>query len=248
MTTKNPAFRHPNLSAALSAAQGLVKAAMKNSKSQQYAYASREEIASTAQEALAETGLAFALMGPVAIHDGAAEFRARLFHEANDEVLEWTVVWPTASGGRQQPDKATGSAMSYAYKNALINVLNIPRETEEGYRARIDDRTDPERNNPPVKAVERRQPPKEKAEKARVEQLESVKELLRGPIGCGGRSDAVAVIDWATGDAFSYDSMYKVEEGPSEVLAALNEWNETGVPFEQMLERALEAGREGAKA
>lgn len=246
MTEKKFAPRYPNLGAALSAAQGLVEAATKSSKSQQYAYASREEIASTAQRALAETGLAFALMGPVAIHDGAAEWRARLFHEANDEVLEWTVVWPTTSGGRQQPDKATGSAMSYAYKNALINVLNIPREPEETASNRVDARNDPGAGNPPVKAVPRRETPKDKAERDRENQLEAVRTILR-EVGCKTRQDGLVVIHWATRGEYSYDSMMKVDEGPGDVLGALNELNEGKVPFGNMLDWAYEKEEEESR-
>ena len=141
--------KFPSLSAAKAHAQRVVGAAYKGGQNphQKFAYASKEEIARVAKEALAEAGLSFELRGPVEASDnGWLHFVARLDWEGGN-YDEWDVFWD-ASGERAPGAAKVGSVMSYAHKNALLNCLNIPRDTEETHRNRVDN-GDMRRPSPP---------------------------------------------------------------------------------------------------
>lgn len=131
---------YPTLAAAKVAAQAQVGAAYKDGRNghSKYPYASKEEIAKVAKDALAAVGLSFELRGPVGPpSDTWLPFRGRFDHEAG-EFEEWEVWWDL--DGMRMSDGAAraGAVMSYAFKNALLNALCIPRETQESHVTRVD--------------------------------------------------------------------------------------------------------------
>ena len=73
-----------------------------------------------------------------------------------------------------------------------------------------------------------------------------LKKILR-QCNCTTREDGDIVIHWVTGGDYSdFVSMQKDDKGPGNVLAALNEHNETGDTFDTMLAKATERAREEA--
>ena len=178
--------KFPSLSAAKAHAQRVVGAAYKGGQNphQKFAYASKEEIARVAKEALAEAGLSFELRGPVeASENGWLHFVARLDWEGGS-FDEWDVFWD-ASGERAPGAAKVGSVMSYAHKNALLNCLNIPRETEETHRNRVDDQDMRRPPSPPRHAPAPPQPPPpQAAPEGAPSPRERLSERLKGHLGC----------------------------------------------------------------
>ena len=151
-------IKFQSLHAALVHAQRVVGAAYKGQQNshQKFSYASKEEIARVAKEALADAGLAFELRGPVKASDnGWLHFVACITWEGGTDD-SWDVFWD-ASAERAPGAAKVGSVMSYAHKNALLNCLNIPRETEETHRNRVDDQD--MRRPPPVSYTHLTLPP-----------------------------------------------------------------------------------------
>ena len=115
--------------AALVAAQGEMDAVRKGERNQHggFDYASREDISRAAKVILAKHGLAFGLRGPVKVTDTTATFMAVLTHKGGQQE-QWPVVWVVDYARKgMTKEQRLGSAMSYAMKNELLAVFNIPR-------------------------------------------------------------------------------------------------------------------------
>lgn len=129
------------LCAALVKAQEAVKAAAKDARNQhdKHDYASREGIVSTAKAALAANGLAYLFMGPrqIDVDRQICSFECHILHESGQE-MSWRIEWPlhldekTKQGNlRMQAEKRAGMAKTYAEKNTLLGLLQIPRGAED---------------------------------------------------------------------------------------------------------------------
>jgi hypothetical protein len=141
----HPLTEHNTLSEALAAAQRTSSSASIDAKNseQSYKYASREAVAS-AGKILPLHGLSLELRGPIEITTWAdrsdrilVTWTAILRHGKTGEKEEWSVRWIACSRRGTPEDKAIGAGMSYAYKNALINLAMIPRGGDDVDR--IDD-------------------------------------------------------------------------------------------------------------
>mgnify|MGYP003133188968 FL=1 len=189
-----PAF--PTLAAAKVAAQARVGAAYKDARNDhaKYPYASKEEIARTAKDALAEVGLSFELRGPVGpASDGWIPFRGRFDHESG-ESEEWDVWWDSDGLRMSSGAAKTGAVMSYAHKNSLLNALNIPRETEETHKNRVDQQPNPQS---PRKRAPRKKPAKSAAPPApqvsATPRRDEFSDVLKNQLNCT-KEDVDAVV------------------------------------------------------
>ena len=131
------------LRAALVKAQQDTRCAAKDGKNThgRYAYSSKEAISWLAKDILQDHGLAFSLRGPVAMSEATETTggdRARplhfghwlgvLTHECGEQE-EWPVLWAIDYAQKgMTSEQRIGAAQSYAYKNELLVLLNIPRE------------------------------------------------------------------------------------------------------------------------
>ena len=142
----DPVGFNAKLRAALVKAQAVVKAASKDGQNQhaRYSYSSREEIAQTAKEAMAEAKLAFDIRGPMSYGDieelsvktqsGTRSVKSRMItwlflltHESGERE-EWEALWPMELRVGMSAEQNVGAALSYAHKNAVLALLNIPRD------------------------------------------------------------------------------------------------------------------------
>lgn len=160
------------IASALVKAQAFVEAAEKDGENTHsgFSFASREGVARVAKAALAKAELAFPVFGPFPGPDGTVTLICSLVHEGGTSI-SWRVSWPMESGGRggMSTEQRIGSAISYAHKNVLLALLNIPRGGEE-LDAQPQRRDQEPPNRPPVKRGKRREPPgidREEAEKRR---------------------------------------------------------------------------------
>jgi len=72
------------------------------------------------------------------------------------------------------------------------------------------------------------------------QQYSKAKRILHDEVGCASEADADDVIRWVTGGCWSLKTM---GENPGDVLAALQEKNDGGTPYEFMQGEAAEAAR-----
>jgi len=118
---------------ALVAAQAAITSASKDAKNNHggFDYASKESIAASIKAVCDTHGLAFSMRGPISLDGdektGTATWTAALTHEGGAQE-EWPVVWAvdyTQKG--MSREQRLGSAMSYALKNEILSLFNIPR-------------------------------------------------------------------------------------------------------------------------
>ena len=245
MPTENK-FAYPSLAAAKAAAQAQVGAAYKKGKGHNYAYASREEIASVAKDALAAVGMSFELRGPIGPpSDTWIPFRGRFDHEAG-EFEEWEVWWDL--DGMRMTDGAAraGAVMSYAFKNALLNALCIPRETRESHDTRVDGQNR-STDDAPKPAAKRKARPKKaaappepkKAAANGTPRRDEFSELLKSKLNCT-KDDVDAVVSFLSAGSVTAWQAAARDESACEMLTHAARTLLTRLSPEQILAEAQE--------
>jgi hypothetical protein len=210
---------YPTLAAAKVAAQAKVGAAYKDARNDhaKYPYASKEEIARTAKDALAEVGLSFELRGPTGpASDGWIPFRGRFDHESG-ESEEWDVWWDSDGLRMSSGAAKTGAVMSYAHKNSLLNALNIPRETEEVHRNRVDQQPNPQ--SPRKRAPKKKAAPKPPPAAVGTPRRDEFSDVLKSQLNCT-RDDVDSVVRLLSNGALSNWSAAAKDEAACEQLTA----------------------------
>lgn len=228
---------HESLAMALAAAQGEMTNPTKNCQNTHFKnrYADLSSVLAAVRPVLARHGIA--CVQSIDADGASVTVSTRLFW--GQEVMDCGSLTQSIQGARNA-SQAIGAAVTYARRYSISAVCGIASDDDDDANAL--DGTPPAR----VEAAPRRESAKEREGRLRAEQVEAVRKLLRGPCGCSTKEDVVMVIHWATGGQYSYESMTKTDEGPGDVLAALNELNETGVPFDRMLGEAASHAREEA--
>lgn len=239
MTAKK--ITHGSLAEALAAAQGEMSNPPKNCKNPHFGnrYADLASVLDALRPILSKHGIAYV---QTVDGDGATvTVSTRLMW--GSEVMDCGSLSQHFSGGKNA-SQAMGSAITYARRYTLSSVLGVAPDD--------DDDAEPLAGASPPRPAARspqtdRRTPKEKARKLRDDQLEALRALLRSKIGCKNREDVTLVVDWASGGAYTYDSMLKDEDGPASVLGSINELNDGAVPFEHLLDWAHEKELEKAR-
>ena len=132
MTEHQPMTPEQELRRALVRAQADAKAVAKDERNTHggWNYASREGIASAIKDICSKHGLAFGMRGPVALDATSATWEATLTHESGAQE-SWLVVWAVDFSAKGMTrEQRLGSAMSYALKNEMLSVFNVPRGEE----------------------------------------------------------------------------------------------------------------------
>ena len=236
MTEENQTT-HASIAEALAAAQGEMTNPVKNCTNSHFKnkYADLGSVLDAVRQVLSRHGIA--LVQSVDGDGTSVTVSTRLLW--GTETLECGSLTQSYTGGKNA-SQAMGSAITYARRYTVAAVCGVAPDDDDDANALEGAKPAAPTPRKPAKPPQRRAPEKEKAERERDGQLEAVRATLRGPVGCKSRADAVLVVHWATKGEYSYDSMGKSEEGPGEVLGAINELNEGKVPFENMLDWAYE--------
>jgi hypothetical protein len=133
--------------------------------------------------------------------------------------------------GEKNKAQGIGKVSSYIRRYSLAALGGIGQEDN-----------DAEQGSPLRQQPAKRQPTK--AQQLADQQLARVKQILHKEVGCTGEEDADTVIRWVTGGCWSLATW---EQDPGDVLAALQERNDSNPPYEFMLSAATEEGRKEAK-
>jgi len=161
-----------------------------------------------------------------AIEDSATVITTLYF---GAEVMEVSRVTVSLAGERNKA-QGIGKISSYIRRYSLAALGGIGQED-----------SDAETRGPAPPHARQNQPTK--AQRLAQEQLAKVRQILHKEVGCAGEEDADAVIRWVTGGCWSLKTM---SQDPGDVLAALQERNDSNPPYEFMLSAATEAGRSEA--
>jgi hypothetical protein len=241
MPEKKPTY--PTLAAAKVAAQAQVGAAYKDARNDhaKYPYASKEEIARVAKDALALVGLSFELRGPVGpASDTWIPFIGRFDHESG-ESDEWQVWWDSDGLRMSSAAAKTGAVMSYAHKNALLNALNIPRETEETHSNRVDQQPNPKsparRKTKPKKSAA--PPAPAKAEANGTPRRDEFSEVLKKKLNCT-KDDVDAVVAFLSNGALTAWQVAARDEAACEQLTQAARNCLTNLSPDEILTKARE--------
>jgi len=171
----------PKLAAALVLAQGAVKTAERDGDNAhtRSSYASREAVAAVAKEAMREAKIAF-FVDSHREESGHLLSRYILVHESGEGIAIRSET-PTSGPGGRGAEQSRGATESYAYKYALLGLLNIPRSDGDSDEAR----TTQKRSRPQRKARQAEKIDKEgaqaEAEAVRLDELyEKADKLMKG--------------------------------------------------------------------
>jgi hypothetical protein len=120
------------LAAALCKAQKDMEGAKKDAKNPAFKskYATLENVIDVAKPALTSEGIAFT-QAPGAVIDGVLEMTTMLIHGESGQWMRSTLHVPLGKRDAQ----GVGSAITYARRYALMSVLGIPAEDDDGNAA-----------------------------------------------------------------------------------------------------------------
>ena len=118
----------PNLATALSALQGEIEDAKKESQAHAYKYADLPTVLQIARPLLCKHGLAVTQF-PVN-HGDRVGVKTRLMHTSG-EFLEEEMTMPVHEGRGMSPAQAAGSVITYCRRYSLTAVLGISQEDDD---------------------------------------------------------------------------------------------------------------------
>lgn len=140
------------LAAALCSAQGAMGSVSKDAKNPAFkrdgkalTYATLESVIEAAKPALKDAGLAFT-QAPGVVVDGSLEVTTMLVHGESGQWMRSTLHVPL----QQRTAQGVGSAITYARRYALMSVLGLPAEDDDGNDAskRVEHYEPPRRQMP----------------------------------------------------------------------------------------------------
>jgi len=222
--------KHESLAEALAAAQAEMTNAVKNAKNPHYKsnYADLAAVRDIVVPALSAHGVCVVQgLQASAIEDSATVITTLYF---GAEVMEVSRVTVSLAGEKNKA-QGIGKISSYIRRYSLAALGGIGQEDN-----------DAEQGSPLRQQPAKRQPTK--AQRTADQQLAKVKQILKEEAGCRNPDAADEVIRWVTGGCWSLATW---EKDPGDVLAALQERNDSNPPYEFMLSAATEEGRKEAK-
>ena len=225
-----PTKKHESLAEALAAAQSEMTNAVKNAKNPHYKsnYADLAAVRDIVVPALSAHGVCVVQgLQASAIEDSATVITTLYF---GAEVMEVSRVTVSLAGEKNKA-QGIGKISSYIRRYSLAALGGIGQED-----------SDAETRGPAPPHTRQSQP--SKAQRLAQEQYNKAKRILHDEVGCASEEEADDVIRWVTGGCWSLKTM---SEDPGDVLAALQEKNGNGTPYEFMRERADEIARLEAK-
>jgi hypothetical protein len=221
--------KHESLAEALAAAQAEMTNVGKNAENSHYgnSYADLSAVRDAVIPHLANHGIAcIQSVNGSAVEDSATIVTTIYFGAESLEVARCSV----SLSAEKVKAPGIGKASSYLRRYQLAGLGGV---------AQTDDPGDSDYAAEAKEAEEA-----EKAQRLAQQQYNKAKRILHDEVGCASEEDADGVIRWATGGCWSLKTM---SEGPGDVLAALQEKNGNGTPYEFMRERADEIARMEAK-
>ena len=220
--------KHESFAAAIAAAQANMSNAIKNAKNPHFKsnYADLAAVRDVALPAFNAEGIA--VLQSVDGGDGWVTVSTSLLWGA-ERIEVGRCSLPL--GEPRNLKHECGSISTYLRRYQLASCAGV---------SQVDDDGNGQGYISPPKA--RNQPTK--AQRLAQEQLAKVKQILHQEVGCAGKEDADTVIRWVTGGCWSLATW---EQDPGDVLAALQERNDSNPPYEFMLSAAMEEGRKEAK-
>ena len=223
------ASKHESFAAAIAAAQANMGNAIKNAKNPHFKsnYATLSAVRDVVLPAFNAEGIAV-----LQAVDGAGD----------EATVSTSLLWGSEriEAGRcslsisNEKNRAQGVAKcaTYLRRVQLAAAGGIAQEDDDGQSIA----------DTPQRAP--RAPRATKAQQLADQQLAKVKQILHKEVGCTGEEDADTVSRWVTGGCWSLATW---EKDPGDVLAALQERNDSNPPYEFMLSAATEEGRKEAK-